>query len=93
MCVYLDFVLARFLYVIEKRFGNIVMGEVASELMQAGFQQAVADNQLKVLVHLKLNPEKLLKIKIYNLKLLFETLPEINLADFHQAKIEKLKPK
>ena len=34
--------------VIEKRFGSIVMGEVASELMQAGFQQAVADNQLKV---------------------------------------------
>ncbi len=34
--------------VIEKRFGKIVMGEVASELMQAGFQQAVTDNQLKV---------------------------------------------
>jgi len=76
--------------VIEKKFGKIVMGDVASELMQAGFQQAVADNQLKVAGSPKVTPSPITKNQDLKFEVIFETLPDIQLADFHQAIIEKL---
>jgi trigger factor len=76
--------------VIEKRFGHIVLGEVASELMQSGFQQAVADNQLKVAGSPQVTPKPVNKGQDLQFEVLFETFPDINLADFHQANIEKI---
>ncbi len=75
--------------VIEKKFGKIVMGDVASELMQAGFQQAVTDNQLKVAGSPRVTPGPIVKDQDLKFEVAFETVPEINLADFHQAKVEK----
>lgn len=75
--------------VIEKKFGKIVMGDIASELMQASFQQAVMDNQLKVAGSPQVTPGAIAKDQDLKFEVAFETLPEIQLADFHQAKIEK----
>lgn len=76
--------------VIEKKFGKIVMNDVASELMQANFQQAVTDNQLKVAGSPQVTPEPIQKDQDLKFTVVFETLPDIQLADFHQAKVEKL---
>lgn len=76
--------------VIEKRFGSIVMGDVASELMQASFQQAVTDHQLKVAGSPQVKPGPINKGQDLQFEVSFETYPEINLADFKQAKIEKM---
>jgi trigger factor len=75
--------------VIEKRFGKIVMSDVASELMQSGFQQAVTDNQLKVAGSPQVTPGKIAKDQDLQFEVAFETLPDIELADFKQAKVEK----
>ncbi|MBS0350018.1 MAG: trigger factor [Proteobacteria bacterium] len=75
--------------VIEKKFGKIVMSDVASELMQSGFQQAVTDNQLKVAGSPQVTPGKIAKDQDLQFEVAFETLPEIQLADFKQAKVEK----
>lgn len=76
--------------VIEKRFGNIVLREVASELMQAGFQQAVTDEKLKVAGSPEVKPGEIDKEKDLQFEVSFETYPEVKLADFHQVKVEKL---
>lgn len=76
--------------VIEKKFGKIVMGDVASELMQASFQQAVTDNHLKVAGSPQVTPGAIAKDQDLKFEVAFETIPDINLADFHQAQIEKL---
>ncbi len=78
------------LSVVENRFGNIVRREVASELMQSGFQQAVADNQLKIAGSPEVKPGSIAKGQELEFEVLFETLPEINLADFSQVNIEKI---
>jgi trigger factor len=76
--------------VVEDRFGKIVLNDVASELMQAGFQQAVADHQLKVAGSPQVTPGKINKGQDLQFEVLFETLPEIHLANFNQAAVEKL---
>lgn len=75
--------------VAEKRFGKVVLREVASELMQAGFQQAVADHHLKVAGSPQVKPGEIVKDKDLQFEVYFETYPEIHLADFKQAKVEK----
>lgn len=76
--------------VVEKKFGKIVMNDVASELMQSGFQQAVTDNQLKVAGSPKVTPSAVTKGQDLKFEVEFETFPEIHLTDFRQAHIEKL---
>jgi len=76
--------------VIEKKFGKIVMGDVASELMQAGFQQAVTDNHLTVAGSPIVTPGIVNKNEDLKFEVSFESLPEIQLADYGQAQIEKL---
>lgn len=76
--------------VLETKFGKIVIQDVAQDLMLASFQQAVADNQLKVAGSPQLVPGQIAKDKDLSFEVSFETLPDINLADYHQAVIEKL---
>lgn len=75
--------------VLERRFGRMVMEDVARELMLASFQQAVTDHQLKVAGSPQVVPSKIVKNEDLSFEVAFETLPDINLADFHQAQIEK----
>jgi trigger factor len=75
--------------VVEKRFGGIVMKDVASELMQASFQQAVADNQLKVAGSPQVTPGPIEKNQDLKFEVAFEAYPEIQLADYKQARVEK----
>ena len=79
--------------VIEKRFGSIVMGEVASELMQAGFQQAVTDNQLKVAGSPQVTPKPLLKVRICSLKFRLKLFRKLIWLIFIRLKSRKSKRK
>lgn len=79
--------------VIEKRFGSIVMGEVASELMQAGFQQAVADNQLKVAGSPRSRRNPLPKVRIYSLKFYLKLFQKLIWLILIRLKSKKLKRK
>ncbi len=75
--------------IVENRFGAIVMKDVASELMQASFQQAVADNQLKVAGSPQVTPGPINKNEDLKFEVAFEAYPEIQLANYNQAQIEK----
>ncbi len=91
MCDSLDFVLAKYrMPVIEKRFGNIVLREVASELMQSGFQQAVTDEKLKVAGSPEVKPGEIDKEKDLQFEVSFETYPEVNVSRFPSSEGEKL---
>lgn len=76
--------------VLEKRFGVTVLREVASELMQSGFQQAVADNKLKVAGSTEVKPGEIDKGKDLEFEVFFETFPEVKLVDLSQTEIEQL---
>lgn len=77
--------------VIEKKFGQVVMSDVANELMLAGFQQAVLDNHLTVAGSPRATPlGTIAKDQDLKFEVAFEALPEIHLGDFTQVKIEKM---
>lgn len=75
--------------VVEERFGGVVMKDVASELMRASFEQAVADNQIKVAGSPQVTPGPIKKNQDLSFEVAFEAYPEIQLANYNQARIEK----
>ena len=58
--------------------------------MQSSFQQAIADHKLKVAGNPEVKPIEIVPGEDLQFEVSFETLPEVELADFSNARIEKL---
>ena len=74
--------------IIEKKIGQTLRREVASELMQSGFQQAVVDKKLRIAGSPEVKPGEIVKGKPLEFEVIYETYPEVELVDFTQIKIE-----
>lgn len=76
--------------VVEKKIGKTLLQEVASELMQSGFQQAVVDNKLRIAGTPEVKSGDIAKGQPLEFEVIYESYPEIELADFSQVEVERL---
>lgn len=75
--------------VLEQRFGATIRRDVISEVMQSSFQQAITDNKIKIAGNPEVKPTEIVPGQDLQFEVAFETLPEIELADFSKAHIDK----
>lgn len=75
--------------VVEKQFGKSIRAEVAGELMQSSFQEAVDEHDLKVAGTPEVNPEEISKDKDFKYEVFFEVYPEIAFKDLEGESIDK----
>lgn len=77
------------LQVVEKQFGKSIRAEVAGDLMQSSFQEAVDEHQIRVAGQPEVNPEELEKGKEFKYEAIFEIYPEIEFKDLDGESINK----
>lgn len=67
--------------VLEKRFGEDILHEVANELLQINLREAVEEQKLQIAGIPKIEPSKIEKGKPLEFVVNFETYPEVTLQD------------
>lgn len=77
------------LSVVESKFGKGICQEVANEIIQHSFQDAVAENNLSVAGLPKIDAKPLTKHQAYQYSATFEVYPEIHLNTLDGVEIEK----
>ena len=75
--------------VVEKKFGGQVMGEIASELIQSTFQEAVGQESLRPVGGPKIEPGKPERGQEFEYTAEFEVYPELTDINISGAKIQK----
>lgn len=75
--------------VVKKRFGESVLHEVAGEVIQASFGEAVTKENLTPAGAPQIDPEEIAAGKDLTYKATFEVYPEFEVASFADIKIEK----
>ncbi len=75
--------------VVKKRFGESVLHEVAGEVIQASFGEAVTKENLTPAGAPKIDPEEIAAGKDLTYKATFEIYPEFEIASFADIKVEK----
>lgn len=74
---------------VKRRFGEGVRAEVAGELMQSTFFEAVREEQLKPAGQPRLEPVQMETGADFKYAATFEVMPEVELADFASIKVER----
>ena len=75
--------------VIEKQYGQGIKQDVAGDLMQSSFEEAVTKNELMIAGQPKVEPGNLKKGEAFEYVATFETYPKITLTDLTDQKFEK----
>ena len=75
--------------VIKKRFGGSVLQEVAGDMIQATFSEAIHKEELSPAGYPKIDPEEIEEGKDLIYKATFEVYPEFKIAAFSEIKVEK----
>lgn len=75
--------------VIEQRFGNNVLMEVAQELMESHFMDIVKENELRIVGTPELTPKNVKRGEELQFSVEFEVYPDVTLADLSQTHIER----
>lgn len=75
---------------IERKIGKTLLREVASELMQSGFQQAIVDHKLRIAGSSEVKANDIIKGEPLSFEVLYESYPEIDLVDFDQFEVDRL---
>ncbi|OGO93068.1 MAG: trigger factor [Coxiella sp. RIFCSPHIGHO2_12_FULL_44_14] len=75
--------------VIEQRFGQNVLFEIAQELMQQYFSLAVEEHELKIVSIPELTPQNIKRGEALQYSVEFEVYPDIQLPDLSQVQIER----
>lgn len=76
--------------VIEKKYSSGIKNEVAGDLMQATFDQALKEKNVKIAGQPHVHPGDLQKNEPFEYVADFEVYPEINLKNLEGAKLDKL---
>ncbi len=75
--------------VVKKRFGDSVLHEVAGEVIQASFGEAVNQEKLSPAGAPQIDPEEIAAGKALTFKATFEVYPEFEITSFAGIKVEK----
>ena len=76
--------------IVEARFGEGVQQEVAGDLMESSFREAVEELKLEIASQPHVHPGEVKKGQSLEYEATFEVFPEITLKDFSQVSIEKV---
>jgi len=75
--------------VVEKQFGKGLRDEVAGNLMQSSFEEAVTSNELVIAGQPNVRPGELVNDQPFEYVATFETYPKIELKDLDGVKLDK----
>ena len=79
------------LNILEKRFGKEMLHEVANELVQSTFRDAIVEHKLQIAGNPHVDAPEIVAAKPLEFIVTFETYPEVELKDLEGNSVEKLK--
>jgi len=75
--------------IIEKKYGDSVLGEVTNDLIHLSFEPAVVENKLLIAGTPSVAPGKLIKDQAFEYVVTFERYPEITIKDLTDVKLKQ----